>query len=330
MRRLRVIGFWVGALVGSVTRRARPRRIVAPGRPEPRAELVFVALLLLSAVFAIGFIVVYATGSWPNRTQYEGIALGGALGLIAIALILMSKRLVVSEDLEEEYPESEHPVEQGQIAQIYRESGSRFTRRRLVYGSLGTALGALGLAAIAPAVSLGPVFDTDELRNSPWRRGKRLVTQDGTPLRADKIEQGTFYTAFPEHSSRSDIAAPVVIVRLEPSELKLPRSRRGWAPQGILAYSKICTHAGCALGLYRKPTFPPVEPGPALVCPCHYSTFDVADGGSVVFGPAGRSLPQLPLMVDRAGNLRAAGNFSGPVGPSWWGVRKRGARTRER
>ncbi|HEY7632515.1 MAG TPA: Rieske 2Fe-2S domain-containing protein [Thermoleophilaceae bacterium] len=321
MRRLRVIGFWVGALVGSVTRRARPRRIVAPGRPEPRAELVFVALLLLSAVFAIGFIVVYATGSWPNRTQYEGIALGGALGLIAIALILMSKRLVVSEDLEEEYPESEHPVEQGQIAQIYRESGSRFTRRRLVYGSLGTALGALGLAAIAPAVSLGPVFDTDELRNSPWRRGKRLVTQDGTPLRADKIEQGTFYTAFPEHSSRSDIAAPVVIVRLEPSELKLPRSRRGWAPQGILAYSKICTHAGCALGLYRKPTFPPVEPGPALVCPCHYSTFDVADGGSVVFGPAGRSLPQLPLMVDRAGNLRAAGNFSGPVGPSWWGVR---------
>ncbi|HEY7632232.1 MAG TPA: Rieske (2Fe-2S) protein, partial [Thermoleophilaceae bacterium] len=103
-----------------------------------------------------------------------------------------------------------------------------------------------------------------------------------------------------------------------------------WAPQGILAYSKICTHAGCALGLYRKPTFPPVEPGSALVCPCHYSTFDVTDGGTVLFGPAGRPLPQLPLMVDREGNLRAAGNFSGPVGPSWWGVRKRGARTRER
>jgi ubiquinol-cytochrome c reductase iron-sulfur subunit len=326
-----MIGFWVGATVGLLTRRrVRPRRIVPAGSSEPRAELVFVALLLLSAVFAVGFIVVYATGSWPNRTQYEGIALGGALGLIAIALILASKKLVVNEDLEEEYPQQEHPIEQGQIAQIYRESGSRFTRRGLVYGALGAALSALGLAAIAPAVSLGPVFDTDELRNSPWRRGKRLVTQDGQPLRAAEIQVATFYTAFPEHSSRSDIAAPVVIVRIDPVDLKLPRSRKGWAPQGILAYSKICTHAGCALGLYRTPTFPPVEPGSALVCPCHYSTFDVTDGGSVVFGPAGRSLPQLPLTIDRQGNLRAAGNFSGPVGPSWWGVRKRGARTRER
>jgi ubiquinol-cytochrome c reductase iron-sulfur subunit len=71
--------------------------------------------------------------------------------------------------------------------------------------------------------------------------------------------------------------------------------------------------------------YPPVEPSPALVCPCHYSTFDVADGGNVLFGPAGRALPQLPLMIDRRGRLRAGGNFSGPVGPSWWGVRKKPA-----
>ncbi len=64
-----------------------------------------------------------------------------------------------------------------------------------------------------------------------------------------------------------------------------------------------------------------VEPHAALVCPCHYSTFDPARGGEVIYGPAGRPLPQLPLMIDGQGVLRAAGNFSGPVGPSWWGVR---------
>jgi ubiquinol-cytochrome c reductase iron-sulfur subunit len=107
----------------------------------------------------------------------------------------------------------------------------------------------------------------------------------------------------------------------------LPAARDGWAPDGIVAYSKICTHAGCAIALYRKPTFPATQPGPALVCPCHYSTFDVTNGGAVLFGPAGRPLPQLPLEIDNAGQLRAGGNFSGAVGPSWWGVRNHGARS---
>ncbi len=96
-----------------------------------------------------------------------------------------------------------------------------------------------------------------------------------------------------------------------------------WAPHGILAYSKICTHAGCAVALYRKPTDPELEPNNALVCPCHYSTFDPYTGGTVIYGPAGRPLPQLPLEIDTDGNLRAAGNFSARVGPSWWAVRER-------
>jgi ubiquinol-cytochrome c reductase iron-sulfur subunit len=105
--------------------------------------------------------------------------------------------------------------------------------------------------------------------------------------------------------------------------LRLPEGRTGWAPHGILAYSKICTHAGCAIALYRTPLYEPTTPGPALVCPCHYSTFDPATGGTVLFGPAGRPLPQLPLRIDDGGHLRAAGGFSGPIGPSWWGVRKK-------
>jgi ubiquinol-cytochrome c reductase iron-sulfur subunit len=328
--RFRKAVFVIGTVLGAGRGKGKRERIVEEGEASPGAELVVVALLLLSALFAVGFIVVLATGSWPRRTQYEGIALGGSLALMAFALILIGKQLVVSEELTEEYPAAEHPEEQGEVAQIVRESGSRFTRKRLIKGAAGAALGALGLAAIAPAIGFGPALDPFELNWTPWRRGKRLVREDGTPIKASEIETDTFYTAYPEHSTHKDIAAPVVIVRLNPSALRLPRSRRGWAPGGILAYSKICTHAGCAVALYRKPTFPPVQPRPALVCPCHYSTFDPAAGGKVLFGPAGRDLPQLPLMVDRRGHLRAAGNLSGPAGPSWWGSRMKGAIYQER
>jgi ubiquinol-cytochrome c reductase iron-sulfur subunit len=106
-------------------------------------------------------------------------------------------------------------------------------------------------------------------------------------------------------------------------ELDLPEGREDWAPDGLLAYSKICTHAGCAVSLYRSPNFTPVSPKRALVCPCHYSTFDVARGADVLFGPAGRALPQLPLRVDDDGHLVAGGDFSDGVGPSWWGSRQR-------
>src|SRR2546430_1462484 len=109
------------------------------------------------------------------------------------------------------------------------------------------------------------------------------------------------------------MGAPVIVVRLKPAELRLPSDRRAWAPGGILAYSKICTHAGCAIALYRKPTFPAVEPGPALVCPCHYSTFDVTNGGAVLFGPAGRPLPQLPLAIDGEHLAQRQGRCAGPA-----------------
>jgi ubiquinol-cytochrome c reductase iron-sulfur subunit len=199
-----------------------------------------------------------------------------------------------------------------------RESGSRITRKRLLGGAAGLAGTALGAALVAPAVSLGPVFDTSRLDDSPWRRGTGLVDEHGEPLTADDIDQGPFYTAFPQGGDMKSIAAPLILVKLDPARIAV---RRDWAPEGILAYSKICTHAGCAVALYRNPLFDPTEPGPALVCPCHYSTFDPAAGAKVLFGPAGRPLPQLPLEIAPDRTLRAAGPLSGPPGPSWWGVR---------
>lgn len=311
----------IGLLEGRGRPPTRPR-IVPEGDPDRRAELVVAALLLGAAASAAMFVVVYALG-WSNLTQWLGICLGAALALIAAALIVFGRRLVVTEHLEEDYPPQGEPEEQAAVEQIVAESGSRITRKRLLGGAAGLAGGALGAALIAPAVSLGPVFDTGSLYSSPWHRGRRLVDEDGKPLRADDIEEEDFYTAYPEHADREELAAPLVLVRLPPEQLELPQGRTHWAPRGIVAYSKICTHAACAIALYRTPRFEAAEPKPALVCPCHYSTFNPATGGTVEFGPAGRDLPQLPLMVDAAGDLRAAGEFSGPVGPSFWGVRTR-------
>jgi ubiquinol-cytochrome c reductase iron-sulfur subunit len=313
----------VGALRGLRERRRERRereRIVAPGQPEPRAELAVIGLLLLAALFGAGFVAIYAIDGLPSRTQYEGIALGGALLFISAALIVTSRKLVVTEENEEPYPEP-HPEDQEKLTQVFEESDSRLTRKKLLGGAAVAAGGALGAAFVVPAAGLGPVLSSHVLLETPWRRGRRLVREDNVPIKASDIEQGTFYTGFAEGASHDELGSPIVIVRLDPTALVLPPERRSWAPNGIVAYSKICTHAGCAINLYRKPTFPAVEPKPALVCPCHYSTFDPASGGKVIFGPAGRDLPQLPLMIDRKGVLRAAGNFSGPPGPSWWGVR---------
>jgi len=298
-------------------------RIVAEGTPERRAENIVLILLAIAILWAIGFVVTYA--QWPVSSlpnELLGICLGMSLAFIGAALTVVGKRLVVTEELEDEYPE-EHPDRQDEIVEIIHESGSRITRKRLLAGAAAAAGGALGIAALTPAVSLGPIWYTAPLDRTPWRRGTRLVDENDHPLLASDIESETFYTAFPEGADKEDIGAPVVVLRLDPAKLQLPAGRSGWAPAGILAYSKICTHAGCAVALYRKPTFPVLEPHAALVCPCHYSTFDPYTGATVIYGPAGRPLPQLPLMIDGAGYLRAAGNFSQRVGPAWWNVRER-------
>jgi ubiquinol-cytochrome c reductase iron-sulfur subunit len=314
-------------LLGRGRRRARLRgreRLVPAGFPDRRAENVAVALFLAAAACAVAFVVVYALEDIPSLTQFLGLSLGLAFAFVAAACVVIAKRLVVTEENEEEYGVT-HPEELEKVEQLVDESGDRITRKRLLVLAGGAAGTALGVALVTPAASLGPLLDVSSLYRTPWRRGIRLVDEIGRPLGAGDVEEDTFYTAYPEHADREQMGAPLVVVRLKPAQLHLPDDRRGWAPDGIVAYSKICTHAGCAIALYRKPKFPPVEPRPALICPCHYSTFDPGTGGTVVYGPAGRPLPQLPLIIDRRGYLRAAGNFSGPVGPSWWGVRNRKA-----
>ena len=299
-------------------RRPERERIVPEREGTARAEWAVILLLLGAGIAGVTFFILYAAD--VRNTQYLGLALGSCLALIAAALIVAGKQLIPTEHLEESYP-AEARGDEEEILQVVHESGTGITRRRLIAGAGAAAAGGLGLSLIAPAASLGPFLDTESLYDSPWRPGRRLVDDRGRPYLSDDIEQGSFYTAYPQGASEEELGSPLVVVRLDPSDLHLPDGRGDWAPEGILAYSKICTHAGCAVGLYRNPLFPEAESRPALVCPCHYSTFDPADGGSVIFGPAGRNLPQLPLEIGADRGLRAAGNYSGPVGPSFWGVR---------
>ena len=295
-------------------------RIVARGDKHPDAELLVAMLLVATAATAALAVVAYGV-RWS--TQVFGGALAAALALLAVALVLAAKTFIPTEQLDEDYPPPAHPDEQREVAKIVRESGDRITRKRLLGGAVGLAGSAVGAALVVPAVSLGPVFDTSQLNESPWRRGVGLLDDKGRPWHADDIEDGTFYTALPEGADPKAIGAPLILVRIDPADLHLPAGREDWAPEGIVAYSKICTHAGCAIALYRNPLFAESEPDRALVCPCHYSTFDPTTGGEVVFGPAGRPLPQLPLTIGSDRRLLAAGDFSGPPGPAWWGVRNR-------
>ena len=87
-------------------------------------------------------------------------------------------------------------------------------------------------------------------------------------------------------------------------------NEENWGIDGILCYSKICTHVGCPISLWEQQTH-------HLLCPCHQSTFDLADNGKVIFGPAHRPLPQLPLGVDSEGYIIAMSDFPDIVAPSY-------------
>lgn len=283
------------------------------------AERAVMVLLALAAVAAAMFVIAYAL-EWS--TQILGIALGVALVLIAAALIVAGKRVTTQGDVVDERPRLGDRGEERQLELEVERGGKGVSRRGVLLGGAAATGTALGAALVVPIASLGPK-PGDAIGASPWRRGTKVIDENGVHLTPDDIKVGGFITGYPEGSDPRELGSVIVLVRLRPEELDLPADRSDWDVDGVLAFSKICTHAGCTINLFRYPLYEPTSPGPALVCPCHYSTFDVTTGGNRIFGPAGRSLPQLPLEKDGEGRLVAAGDMSGPIGPSWWGVRKR-------
>lgn len=177
---------------------------------------------------------------------------------------------------------------------------------------LTLALTVLGLAALFPVRSLlgTGLRPGRSQRETNWAVGVPVVKEDGTFIRPDELELGEAVTVFPQDRKRGDDEA-VLLLRVDPAELQLPAQRRGWTVNGIIAYSKICTHAGCPVGLYA-------QGAGELLCPCHQSVFDIYRGAEPRYGPAARPLPQLPLDTDDQGRLVARGPLSGPPGPGWW------------
>jgi ubiquinol-cytochrome c reductase iron-sulfur subunit len=267
------------------------------------------ALCLSAAILAgLALMVVYGLG---GQTQIEGLLLFVALGGIGAGLVSWSKRFMTTAPETEPRPRlgsTDEEIES--FSEDFDQGEYQLERRTFLTKLLVGALGALGLAALFPIASLGPPA-RKSFRVSPYKKGTRLVTENGDPVRADSVNVNGVITVFPEHDVNDEFAQ-VVLIGLDPQREFTPRpGREDWTPRHLAAFSKVCTHAGCPVALYEQ------NYG-ELLCPCHQSTFNVYDAARPVFGPAARSLPQLPLDIDDEGFVIAAGELSGPPGPSYW------------
>ena len=262
-----------------------------------------------SALASAGLWVTYLRGGQP---QVEGILIGVALGALAIGLVLWAKTFLPLGGLvEEREPIPSTPREREAFQREFEWGQEYVERRSFLIKMLTVALGALGIAALFPIRSLGPKPGRSLFRTA-WRAGTRVVTEGGQPITASDVPVGGVVTVFPEgHLQAAD--AQTLLIRMNPDELVAIPGRESWSPEGYVAYSKICTHAGCPVGLYEQATG-------RLFCPCHQSVFDARDGAKPTAGPATRPLPQLPLSVDGEGFLRAQGDFPEPVGPGFWNL----------
>ena len=277
-------------------------------QPRSRHELVVAALFALTGLAGVGLLVLYVLG---GQTQLEGVLLAIALGCLGIGIVIWAQDLMITPVVvEERHPFGSDPAEPAELEEVLAEEAG-FSRRRFLVGMLLAAFAGLAAALAVPVLSLGPAPGR-ELFTTAWRQGKRLVDAAGVPVRAADIPVDSLVTVFPEGDAGS-ADSQTLLIRVPPDLLRLDAARAGWAPDGYVAYSKICTHAGCPVGLYRATDR-------KLICPCHQSTFDVLTGATPVFGPAGRPLPQLPIRLQQDGTFVADGDFPEPVGPGFWNL----------
>lgn len=261
---------------------------------------------LLSAAAGIALAVVYGRGGDP---QLEGVFLAVAFAGLGIGLVIVAHRLLTwPPEVEQREELASPPTEEKAVEHDLDRIGA-VTRRRLLGGALAASLGAIGVAALFPIRSLGP-NPGNALLHTPWRRGRRAIGEGGRLVFAKSVPVNGLVTIFPEGYNGS-AEGQAVLVRLPKNRLENSRVADAIAVGGLIAYSKVCTHAGCPVGLYEAQTH-------QLLCPCHQSAFDVLSDAEPVLGPAARALPRLPITIDEAGNVVALGDFDAPVGPAWW------------
>jgi ubiquinol-cytochrome c reductase iron-sulfur subunit len=261
----------------------------------------------ITTVAALTLAGVYLAGGQP---QLEGLLLMIALGTLGLGFVVFARDLLPGS--EQTAPRNEHLSTEAQreaTDESFERGEEPFVRRSFLLRMLGLAGGALGLAALFPINSLGP-HPGDTLAHTSWRKGSRLVTADNTPVKLGDLEVDGVLTVFPEGAA-GDADSQTILINVGDATQTVSPDREGWSVDGLVAYSKVCTHAGCPVGLYRSTSH-------QLLCPCHQSTFNVLDECRPVFGPATRSLPQLALQVSDDGFLVAQHDYTEPVGPGYW------------
>ncbi|MCU1515099.1 MAG: ubiquinol-cytochrome c reductase iron-sulfur subunit [Microbacteriaceae bacterium] len=296
-------------------------------RQAERRVYTLFYLSIVGSVFAVAAYIAFPitpgdTASVRLNTLMLG--LGIALGMLGIGIgaIYWSKNLMRGDEL----TESRHltrgsDATRARAAEIMHEGNveSGIGRRSLIRNSLIGALVATPLPAIVIFRDLAPAKDPVKLlKETMWAKGTRLTRDPtGTPIKASEVTLGSVFHVIPEGLNDKEdrleekAKAAVLLMRLKPEDLHVSKGRETWNYNGIVAYSKICTHVGCPVALYEQQTH-------HLLCPCHSSTFDVTNECEVIFGPAKRPLPQLPISVDSEGYLVAQSDFTEPVGPSFW------------
>lgn len=308
------------------------RRTDSDPKAEKRAERQVASLFMLSAISTIGFIYSYVgikkdvyvflpiLGDMNLQQLMLGLCMAGGFLFIGIGAIAWARQLMPDNEViahRHEFRSSEE--DRREFVETIKVQGAAagIGRRPLIKRTLGAALGLVGLGPIILLRDLGPLPEK-ELEKTSWKAGTRLVTDPGDrPIKAADLEVGAVVQTLPEvdhpeHRSLNDIAKdPVLLIRLRPEDFNLDDERLSWTYEGIIAFSKICSHMGCAVALYEQTTH-------HLLCPCHQSTFDVTRAAKVIFGPAARPLPQLAITVDSEGYLVAQAPFNEPVGPSFW------------
>lgn len=299
---------------------------------EKRAERQIASLFLLSALSTVLFIYAYVfvpqdlysfiplMGNTNIHQLLLGIAMAGAFLFIGIGAIAWARQLMPdNEVIAYRHELRSKDEDRREFVETVKQQGaaSGIGRRPLIKRSLFAALGLVGLGPIVLLRDLGPL-PKKALETTTWKAGTRLVTDPGDrPIKASDLEIGAVVQTLPEvkdpeHRTLNDIAKdPVLLIRLRPEDFNLEPERLSWTYEGIIAFSKICSHMGCAVALYEQQTH-------HLLCPCHQSTFDVTRAAKVIFGPAARPLPQLAIGVDSEGYLIAKQPFTEPVGPSFW------------
>jgi len=304
----------------------------AAKRAERQVGILFLlsvlgTLLFIYAYLGIdedAFIFVPVLGSTNAHQLFLGLGLAMALFFIGMAAVHWAKTLMPDHeviDYRKEQRSKDEDREDFVSTVKDRANEAGLGRRPFIKRTMLLSLGLVGISPVLLLGDLGPLPGNDQ-KETNWKSGTRLVTDPGDrPIRPSDLEVGGVAQVQPELPAGKvrhldDIAKDsVLLIRIRPEEFNLDAERLSWTYEGIIAFSKICSHMGCAVALYEQTT-------KHLLCPCHQSTFDVTRAAKVIFGPSARPLPQLAITVDSQGYLVAKQPFSEPVGPSFWGRNK--------